>query len=551
MSLSGLDGPRRAPALGRGPAAGWVLAAVCSAALIVNVDNSILNVALPTLVRQLHSGSSGLQWIVDAYALVFAGLLLTGGSLADRLGRKRLFLIGLAVFAAGSAAAAFSGSVGWLIGWRAVMGAGAAATIPASLSIINEVHPAPAARARAISVWAGVIGLGTAIGPVAGGLLLARFPWGAIFLVNVPIALAACFGAGRLVPESTRPPTAPPDLLGTLLSITGLGLLLWAIIEAPGQGWLSPWVITAAMTSAIAAVIFILWQARCRHPMLNLRLIRQRRLWVAAVGEALGAFGLLGGLFVQTQFLQFDLDYSPLQAGLRLAPLAAMLALTAATAPAAARRIGVPLTAAGGLAAIATGLCLISVRANPATSYGDVLPGMILVGLGAGLLLPSATDSVVGSVPERDSGLGSAINAITLQVGGALGVAVIGSVLSNHYQDQMTTALAGQPVPPAVAHTIVGSLGGALQVADQATGVTRTLLKNTARAAFMSGTRPALGVAAAMALAGAALVLTTLPGRHGTSPPNRPSSAHPVDLTSPTDDLAGTYPSDPRTSAPS
>ena len=209
------------------------LGVVCAAALIINVDNTILNVALPTLVRELHATSSQLQWIVDSYAMVFAGLLLVSGSLADRFGRKKFFLIGLAVFGAGSIGAAFSGSVHLLIPFRAVMGVGAALTIPASLSIINDVFRDPSERARAIGVWAGTIGLGIAIGPIAGGLLLARFWWGSIFLVNVPIVVAGLVGAIALVPDSKNPAADEPDPGGALLSIAGLGLLLWAIIEGP------------------------------------------------------------------------------------------------------------------------------------------------------------------------------------------------------------------------------------------------------------------------------------------------------------------------------
>ena len=214
----------------------WVLAVVCVSALIVNLDNTILNVALPTLVRKLDATSSDLQWIVDSYAMVFAGLLLVGGSLADRFGRKRLFLVGLAIFAGGSIGAALSGSVEMLIGWRAVMGAGAAMTIPSSLSILNDVFREPTARARAIGAWGGTIGLGIAIGPIAGGALLANFWWGSIFLVNVPIVVAGFVAALVLVPDSKNPSAASADTVGAFLSIAGLGLMLWAIIEAPTKG---------------------------------------------------------------------------------------------------------------------------------------------------------------------------------------------------------------------------------------------------------------------------------------------------------------------------
>src|ERR1700733_6694 len=246
------------------------LVVVCASALIINLDNTILNVALPTLVRDLHASSSELQWIVDSYAMVFAGLLLVGGSLADRFGRKRFFLIGLAVFAAGSIGAARSGSVDLLIAFRAVMGAGAALTIPSSLSIINDVFRDPKERAKAIGAWGGTIGLGIAIGPIAGGLLLARFWWGSIFLVNVPIVIAAFVGAVLFVPDSKNPAADRPDPGGAILSILGLGLLLWSIIEGPTQGWTSPRVVVAGSASLVVLASFVAWESHSPHPMLKL-----------------------------------------------------------------------------------------------------------------------------------------------------------------------------------------------------------------------------------------------------------------------------------------
>ncbi len=444
------DGQRRpagpsARPRGGGRRARWAaLAVVCAAALIVNVDNTILNVALPTLVRDLHATSSELQWIVDSYAMVFAGLLLVGGSLADRFGRKRFFLIGLAFFTGGSACAAFSGSVDALIAWRAVMGAGAALTIPASLSIINDIFRDPAERARAIGAWAATIGLGVAIGPIAGGLLLTRFWWGSVFLVNVPIAVAGFACALLLVTGSRNPAADRIDPVGALLSIAGLGLLLWAIIEAPAQGWTSGQVTGTGLASLAVIGIFIAWEAHSRHPMLKLGFFFDRRFSIAAAGECLGIFGLLGALFLQTQMLQFDLGYSPLQAGLRILPVAAVLCASAPVSPAVARVIGIKFTVAAGLVAIAGGLWQNSVASTADAHYAGFVPGMLLIGLGAGLLLPTATNSVVGAVPRGDSGVGSAINAVALQIGGALGVAVIGSTLSTRYQGRMTAALAGR-----------------------------------------------------------------------------------------------------------
>jgi EmrB/QacA subfamily drug resistance transporter len=471
------------------------LVVLCAAALIINVDNTILNVALPTLVRDLRASSSELQWIVDSYAMVFAGLLLVGGTLADRFGRKRFFLIGLAVFATGSIGAALSGSVHLLIAFRVVMGMGAALTIPSSLSIINDVFRDPKERARAIGAWGGTIGLGIAIGPIAGGLLLARFWWGSIFLVNVPIAIAAFVGALMLVPSSKNPTADRPDPAGAVLSIAGLGLLLWAIIEAPTESWTSSKVVVAGLASLVVLGSFVAWEAHCRHPMLKLTFFSERRFSVALAAESLGTFGLLGALFLQTQFLQFDLGNSPLQAGLRIL----------------ARSIGIKFTVAAGLATVAGGLWQISTAATVATTYGDVVPGLLLLGLGAGLLLPTATNSVVGSVPQGDSGMGSATNAVALQVGGALGVAVIGSVMATRYQHHMTAALAGRHVPIAAMHTILGSFGGALAVADSVRGATGAQLSHAARGAFVSGLEISFAVGAVVALGGVVVVLAWLP----------------------------------------
>ena len=490
-----------------------VLVVVCVAALIINIDNTILNVALPTLVRDLQATSSGLQWIVDSYAMVFAGLLFVGGSLADRFGRRRFFLIGLTVFAGGSIGAAFSGSVHVLIACRALMGAGAALTIPASLSIINDSFRDPSERARAIGAWAGTVGLGIAVGPIAGGLLLSHFWWGSIFLVNVPIACFGIVGAVLLVPESKNPHVNRPDPVGAVLSIVGLGLLLWSIIEGPTHGWSSGTVLGVGFTSLVVLTCFVAWEARCTHPMLNLKFFRDRSFSVALAAECLGVFGLMGALFLSTQFLQFDLGLSPLAAGIRILPIAATVIASAAVSPFAARLIGVKFTVAAALLLITAGLWQVSAASGFETTYGDVVLGLVLIGLGAGLMLPTATNSVIGSVPQGDSGIGSATNTVALQVGGALGVAVIGSVMLTRYQDHMNAVLSGRRVPTLLAQTILGSLGGALTVASRAGGSTGVLLARAARTAFMSGNEVSFAVAGAVSLGGVILVLVGLPSR--------------------------------------
>ena len=494
-----------------------MLAVLCVAVLVVNVDGTILNVALPTLVRELHASSSELQWIVDTYAMVFAGLLLVGGSLADRFGRKRLFLLGFLTFGAGSLGAALAGSVNALVAWRGVMGAGAALTIPAGLSILDNVFRDPRERARAVGIWGGTIGVGLAIGPLAGGLLLARFWWGSVFFVNVPILIAGGIAAVRLLPESRNARAARPDPVGSLLSVLGLGLLLWAIIEAPTKGWTSVAVLAVGGSGLAMLGAFVAWEAHISHPMLQLGFFRSRRFSAAVGAVALGMFSLFGAVFVLTQFLQFDLGFTPLQAGVRILPTAALIAAAAPLSTVIVRLVGSKLTALAGLAAVAGGLWQVSAASTTSATYGDVVPGLLLLGLGAGLLMPTAADSVLGSVPRRDSGVGSATYVVAIQVGGALGVAVIGSMLSTRYRHRITDALASHHVPADVMHTITGSLGGALGVASVVGGTTGSRLGDAARGAFMSGTHVSLAAAAIVAAVAGLLVLVALPS----SPPDR------------------------------
>ncbi len=501
---------------------------LCTAVLIVNLDNTILNVALPTLVLQLHAGTEELQWIVDAYALVFGGVMLTCGSVADHIGRRKLFVIGLAVFGAGSLGAASAAGVYPLIAWRAVMGAGAAATIPSGLSIVNNLFRHPAERARAVGIWSGTIGLGIAVGPVAGGLLLSRFWWGSIFLVNVPVVVVGIVGAMVFVPESHDHAARRPDPFGAVLTMSGLGLVLWAIIEGPDRGWMSPSVLGAMFTGLAVIGGFIVWEDRCDHPMLPLGLFRSRRFTIAVVAVALGVFALLGGLFMETQFLQFALGYSPLQAGLCILPIAGVLALGALTATTVVSAIGTKLTAAAGLGLITAGLVQIAAVSSVTADFSRILPGMLLMGLGAGLLMPTATDSVLGTLPHEDSGVGSATNSTAMQVGGALGVAVVGSVLSSRFQGTLVPALAGHHVPAVARQTILGSLGGALAVARIVGGTLGSALAHVARVGFASGSHDALMVAAGVTGAGVVVVLAALP--NSTTTESRPhDSRGPLD----------------------
>ncbi len=501
-------GPPPAPL----PRRWWVLAALCVPLLIISLDNTVLNVALPTLVRKLHATTEQLQWIVDAYALVFGGLMLVMGSLADRVGRRRTFIAGLFVFAAGSGWAAASGSVQMLIAARAGMGVGAALIMPSTLAIITNTFADAAERQRALGFWSGTSGAGIALGPIVGGLLLAHFWWGSVFLVNVPIALLGALVALRIVPDSRDPAVERTDFGGSLLSIAGVGMLLWAIIEAPVRGWSSAVVICAGVGGLVLLAVFVVWERRSTHPMLNLHYFAERRFSAAVLSNGLLAYGLFGSLFVLTQMLQFQLGYTPLQAGVRVLPAAGAIALAAPLSSLLVRAAGTKLAVGAGLLTVAAGLWLVS-GASVTSTYGDIVPGMVLIGVGAGLALPSATGAVMGSLPSAHTGVGAATNGSFMQVGGALGVAVVGSLLSTRYEHRIDAAIAPYHVPSAIAEAIRGSLGGALEVARRIGGLTGEALAHAAHTAFISGTDLGLGVAAVVVLAGAFLALAALPRR--------------------------------------
>ena len=495
------------------PGRRWLaLAVLCVALLMVNLDNTVLNVALPTLVRDLNATTTQLQWIVDAYVLVFAGLLLAAGSVADRVGRKKVFCAGLLAFAAGSAWAAFSGSTGVLIAARASMGIGGAFMMPATLSLITSIFTDPAERQRAIGLWAGTSGLGVALGPIVGGALLARFWWGSVFLINVPVAVAGFCCAIPLIPESRDRAARRPDLAGAALSIAGLGLLLWSLIEAPVRGWTSPRVLAAGAGGLAVLGLFTVWESRTAHPMLNLAFFRNRAFTGAVCSVAMVTFGLYGTLFLLTQYLQSSLGYSALAAGIRVLPAAGMIAVIAPLAALALRVTTVRYTVAAGLACIAAGLWLLS-GTTVASTYAGLVPGIMLLGAGAGLAMPAATESVMGSLPGSHTGVGAAANGTFLQTGGALGVAVIGSLLNTRYTGNITAVLAPHHVPAAVSQAIRGSLGGALEVAARIGGQLGAELAGAARSAFISGMDLGLTVGAGAAIGGCVIALAILPPR--------------------------------------
>jgi EmrB/QacA subfamily drug resistance transporter len=490
----------------------WLaLAVLCLAVLITTLDTTVLNVVLPTLVRRLGATTTQLQWIVDTYVVVFAGLVLVSGSVADRVGRRWVFRTGLVLFAAGSAWAAFSGSVSTLIAARASMGMGGALVEPSTLAIVTSMFTAPAERQRAIGLWAGTSGVGVALGPIIGGLLLAHFWWGSVFLINVPIALIGVACSIALVPDSKDAAALAPDFPGAMLSIAGLVLLVWSIIEAPDSGWLSARVIGSGIGGLVVLAVFAIWERRSSHPMLNLGFFRRREFSGAIGSEGMATIGLFGTLFVLTQFLQFDLGYTPLQAGVRTLPAAGAIAVVSPLSVLLQRAVGTKLTVAAGLFVICAGLWQISLATATAT-YAGAVAGIVIAGSGAGLVLPAATASVMGSVPDGSTGVGSATNGTVLQLGGALGVAIIGSLLTTRYESRMTTAAARYHVPLAITRTIRGSVGGALDAAARMGGALSHEVEHSARSAFVSGMDLGMLTGATLAITGGLLALVFIPG---------------------------------------
>jgi EmrB/QacA subfamily drug resistance transporter len=485
----------------------WALAVLCLSLVVLGMDNTILNVTLPTLARDLGATTSQLQWMVDAYILVFAGLLLTMGALGDRFGRKLALNAGLLVFAAGSGASALAGSAEVLIASRAAMGIGGALIMPSTLSVITNLFP-PKERGRAIGVWTGVAGLGIVVGPVIGGWLLERFWWGSVFLVNLPIVALAILAGWPLLPESRDPDAAPLDPIGAALSITALVTGVYGIIQAPEHGWTDPVILGAFGVAAVLSVAFIWWERHVPHPMLPMELFRNPRFSAASGAITMVFFALFGSVFLLTQHLQFVLGYTPLQAGVRILPVAALIV----AAPLAARLtegVGTKLVVFAGLLIVAGALWLLSTVAL-GDGYGLVAAALALLGTGMGFAMAPATESIMGSLPLAKAGVGSAMNDTTRQVGGALGVAVLGSILASSYGAAIQPAL--RSAPPPLAQAAGDSIGAATTIAARLGPQGQGLL-DAARSAFLQGMGDAVQVGAGAASVAALLVLLFLPAR--------------------------------------
>jgi EmrB/QacA subfamily drug resistance transporter len=477
----------------------WTLGVLCISLVMIVMANASLNVALPTLARDLNTGTSGLQWIVDAYSLVFAGLLLTAGSLGDRYGRRLALNGGLIVFGAASLFAAVSSSSAAVIGARAVMGMGAAFVMPATLSILAHVFP-PQERPRAIAIWAGVAGLGVAMGGVVSGALLEHFWWGSIFLINVFVVGVALVAGYFLIPKSREKIHAPLDPLGALLSIAGLSTLVYGIIEAPDHGWMSTQTLATFAVAIVILAGFVLWQLNAKEPMLDLRYFRNPRFTAATTAITLVFFAMFGSYFIFTQYLQFVHGYDPLSAGVRMLPWAAAYMVSATQSAKLVERFGQRLVVSSGLVLAGAGVGVVALTSSVTASYWWFALGVVIQALGMGITTAPSTGAIMRSLPLHKAGVGSAVNDTTRELGGALGVAVLGSLVASHFRTSIGNAVSGLP-----AHA-KGSLSDALAHANAVGGARGNLIANAARDAYVHAFDSTLWIALAVVVVAAGLV---------------------------------------------
>jgi EmrB/QacA subfamily drug resistance transporter len=486
------------------------LAFVSLAVTAIVMDGSIVNVALPTLAEKMPSATnSGMQWVVDGYILSFAALLLGAGGASDRFGRRRVLLSGLVLFGATSLGASAAQTVDSLIAWRVMMGIGAAFIFPSTLAIVTELFPDPRERRNAIAVWAASSGIGVAMGPVAGGWLLGRFSWGSVFMVNLPLIVVAGAGVLCLVPESRDPSPHPADLPGNGLAAAGVLALVWGLIEGPARGWLSVPVLAALGGAAGLGVCFLTWESRVRFPVLDPAMFRNRDFSIGCVAISVAFFGLFGFVFMVTQYFQLIHGFDALEAGLRTLPFALFILVGSACASALLARTRPKTVAWMGLASMSAGFAWVTV--NTASSEYSILVGqMAILGVGLGLVNTAGTGMIMNHAPEGKAGLASSLNDTTREIGGLLGVAVMGSAFNSAYRDAISTRFNGSGFPPEAVAVLKSSVGAAQGVLDQIAVVAGPAAAGVARhhvsEAFLGGFHLSAWIAAAAAAIGAGVI---------------------------------------------
>jgi EmrB/QacA subfamily drug resistance transporter len=490
-----------------------ILTSLLLAAFVINLDTTIVNVALPTLVRELHASNSQLQWVVDAFNLVFAGSVLAMGSLSDRFGRKGMLLAGLSVFGLASLVGGLTDSAAALIAARAVMGVGAAMVFPSTLSLLTNVFAERRERALAIGLWGAITGAAIALGPIVGGWLLELSDWRSIFFAMTPIAVIAGVLVAGYVPTSRDPSAPRTDRAGFALSTAMVGLLVYTIIEAPDHGWTSTRTLGGLVLTTVLAAAFVVWERRTEHPMLDLSLFGNPRFTAASVSVAISFFALSGFIFIVTQYFQFLKDYGPLSTGVRLLPVASCVAISSVVGTRLAVRVGTKLVVTSGLFSMSAFYLWVTTT-TVSTGYGTIAAQMVVLGTGMGLTSAPATEAIMGVVPKAKAGVGSAVNDATRLLGGTLGVAVIGSVFASLYASRLTSHLPAS-LPATDSSTAHGSVGAALTLAQSIQHAGHPALAgaihNAASAAFFDGFQTANYVSAGVAAAGALMALALLP----------------------------------------
>ena len=496
-----------------------ILFSLLLAAFVITLDTTIVNVALPTLVRELDASNTQLQWVVDAFNLFFAATVLAAGSLSDRFGRKGMLLAGLVVFGLSSLVGGLMDSPERLIAARAVMGVGAAMVFPATLSLLTNVFTERRERALAIGLWGAITGAAIALGPIVGGWLLEFSDWRSIFFAMTPIAAIAGVLVAGYVPTSRDPRAPRTDRAGFALSTATIGLLVYTIIEAPDQGWASTRTLAGFALTAVLAAAFVAWEQRTREPMLDLSLFRNPRFTAASGSVAISFFALSGFIFLVTQYFQFLKGYGPLSTGVRLLPVAITVAVSSILGTRLAVRIGTKLVVVAGLSSMAAFYLWVTTT-TASTSYVTIAAQMVVLGTGMGLTSAPATEAIMGVVPKAKAGVGSAVNDATRLLGATLGVAVIGSIYASLYASRLTSDLPSR-LPATVAPDTHGSVGAALTVAGElghsGHPALAAAVHNAASSAFFHGFHTANYVSAGVAAAGALMALALLPAHPTTS----------------------------------
>jgi EmrB/QacA subfamily drug resistance transporter len=488
------------------------LVVICLSVFVISVDATIVNVALPTLSRDLDADTAQLQWIVDAYTLVMAGLMLSAGSLSDRFGRRGWLSAGLALFAITSAVAAQVHSADELIAARAAMGVGAAVIFPTTLSLITNIFTDPVKRAKAIGLWAAMVGVGVAAGPISGGWLLEHFWWGSVFMVNVPVAAAAVIGGVLFVPTSRDPAAPPVDLPGLVLSSVGITALVYTVIEAPNWGWRSAHTAAGFAIAVAVLSVFAVWERRTPHPMLDVSVFFNRRFSGGSLAVTAGFLTLFGFIFVITQYFQFIKGYSAFETGVRLLPVAISIAVASIVGPRIVERIGTTVVVAGGLVTFAAGLAWAS-TADAATPYVQIALQMVLLGGGLGLTTAPATESIMGSLSADKAGVGSAVNDTTRELGGTLGVAIVGSVFASIYSSRLADSAVVASLPAQARAAMERSMAAAQRVIGQLPQPVIPDVRAAVNTAFLDGLQIGSLVSAGIALGAAIVVALLLPAR--------------------------------------